>query len=150
MTAALYQHFWRECVFPTHHVVLVEQRVMHPSTITFTHKCTHTHSLEEEWEYKNRECFISTMLHANRLVQEANMLAHELNKETVFKVTLTVRHSVRSHSRSFGGDHPVIAGIRFVLSTSSKGTSRWLMSGTTRLRYVHLLSRPCVRAEKAA
>ena len=46
----------------------------------------------------------------------------------------------RSHSRSFGGGRPVIAGIRFVLSTSSRGTSRWLMSGTTRLRYVHLLS----------
>ena len=46
----------------------------------------------------------------------------------------------RSHSRSFSGDRPVIVGIRFVLSTSSRGTSRWLMSGTTRLRYVHLLS----------
>ena len=33
----------------------------------------------------------------------------------------------RSHSRSFSGDRPAIAGIRFVLSTS-------------RLRYVHLLS----------
>ena len=64
--------------------------------MTFPHKRTHTHtqSLEEEWEYKNRERLINTVLHANRLVQEANMLAHELNKETVFKVTLTVRHSV--------------------------------------------------------
>ena len=62
--------------------------------MTFPHKHTHTDSLEEEWEYKNRERLINTVLHANRLVQEANMLAHELNKETVFKVTLTVRHSV--------------------------------------------------------
>ena len=56
----------------------------------------------------------------------------------------------RSHSRSFSGDRLAIAGIRFVLITSSRGTSRWLISGTTRLRYVHLLSRPWVRAEKAA
>jgi len=51
-------------------------------------------SLEEEWEYKNRERLINTVLHANRLVQEANMLADELNKDTVFKVTLTVSNSM--------------------------------------------------------
>ena len=56
----------------------------------------------------------------------------------------------RSHSRLFGGGRPVIAGIRFVLSNSSRAPSKWLMFGTTWLMYVHLLSKPCVRAEKAA
>lgn len=65
----------------------------HAYTCTRTHACI-THSLEEEWEYKNRERLINTVLHANRLVQEANMLADELNKDTVFKVTLTVSNSM--------------------------------------------------------
>ena len=55
----------------------------------------------------------------------------------------------RSHSRLFDGCHPIIAGIRFVLSNSSRGTSKWLF-GIARLTYVHLLSKPCVRAVKAA
>ena len=68
----------------------------HMHTLTHTHiTCTtHTtsHSLEEEWEYKSRERLLNTVLHANRLVQEANMLAEELRKETIFKVTLTVNY----------------------------------------------------------
>ena len=57
----------------------------------------------------------------------------------------------KSHSRLFGGDHSVIAGSGLSLAHhQGDRTNRWLMSGTTRLRYVHLLSRPCIKAEKAA
>ena len=52
--------------------------------------------LEEEWEQKNRERLIKSVLQANRLVQEANMLADALHKDTVFKVTLTVPRSYLS------------------------------------------------------
>ena len=48
--------------------------------------------LEEEWEHRNRERLITTVLHANRKVQEANLLAEALHKDTVFKVTLTVSY----------------------------------------------------------
>lgn len=54
------------------------------------------HSLEEEWEHKNRERLIQSVLQANRLVQEANMLADELHKDTMFRVTLTVPKSFLS------------------------------------------------------
>ena len=53
-------------------------------------------SLEEEWEHKNRERLIQSLLQANRLVQEANMLADELHKDTMFRVTLTVPKSFLS------------------------------------------------------
>ena len=46
--------------------------------------------LEEEWEERNRERLIRVVVDANRLAQEANMLADALHKDTVFKVTLTV------------------------------------------------------------
>ena len=52
--------------------------------------------LEEEWEYKNRERLIKTVLTANRLVQEANLLADELHKDTLFRVTLAVPKSFLS------------------------------------------------------
>ena len=52
--------------------------------------------MEEEWEEKNRERLIKSVLQANRLVQEANMLAEALRKDTVFKVTLTVPRSYLS------------------------------------------------------
>ena len=52
--------------------------------------------LEEEWEHKNREGLIQSVLTANRLVQEANMLADELHKDTLFRVTLTVPKSFLS------------------------------------------------------
>lgn len=54
------------------------------------------YSLEEEWEHINRERLINTVLQANRLVQEANMLAEALHKDTLFKVTLTVPRSFLS------------------------------------------------------
>ncbi len=53
-------------------------------------------SIEEEWEEKNRGRLIKSVLHANRLVQEANLLAEALHKDTVFKVTLTVPRSFLS------------------------------------------------------
>lgn len=52
--------------------------------------------IEEEWEHKNRERLIKSVLTANRLVQEANMLADELHKDTLFRVTLTVPKSFLS------------------------------------------------------
>ena len=52
--------------------------------------------LEEEWEHKNRERVLKSALTANRLVQEANMLADELHKDTLFRVTLTVPKSFLS------------------------------------------------------
>ena len=52
--------------------------------------------MEEEWEHKNRERLIQSVLQANRLVQEANMLADELHKDTMFRVTLTVPKSFLS------------------------------------------------------
>ena len=52
--------------------------------------------MEEEWEAKNRERLIQSVLQANRLVQEANMLADELHKDTMFRVTLTVPRSFLS------------------------------------------------------
>ena len=52
--------------------------------------------LEEEWEAKNRERLIQSVLQANRLVQEANMLADELHNDTIFRVTLTVPRSLLS------------------------------------------------------
>ncbi len=45
---------------------------------------------------KNRERLKQSVLQANRLVQEANMLAEALHKDTVFKVTLTVPRSYLS------------------------------------------------------
>lgn len=44
----------------------------------------------------NRERLINTVIQANRLVQEANMLAEALHKDTLFKVTLTVPRSFLS------------------------------------------------------
>ena len=52
--------------------------------------------IEEEWEQKNRARLIKSVLQANRLVQEANMLAEALHKDTLFKVTLTVPRSFLS------------------------------------------------------
>ena len=52
--------------------------------------------LEEEWESKNLERLLKSVLTANRLVQEANMLADELHKDTLFRVTLTVPKSFLS------------------------------------------------------
>lgn len=49
-------------------------------------------SLEDEWEDQNRERLMNTVLLANQLVREANMLADALNKDTLFRVTLTVSH----------------------------------------------------------
>ncbi len=53
-------------------------------------------SLEEEWEHRNKERLINHVLKANRLVREANMLADELHKDALFKVTVTV--SIASQS----------------------------------------------------
>ena len=51
----------------------------------------HKHiTLEEEWEDQNRERLMNTVLLANQLVREANMLSEALNKDTLFRVTLTV------------------------------------------------------------
>lgn len=47
--------------------------------------------LEEEWEDQNRERLMNTVLLANQLVREANMLSEALHKDTLFRVTLTVR-----------------------------------------------------------
>ena len=47
-------------------------------------------SFEEEWEDQNRERLMNTVLLANQLVREANMLSEALHKDTLFKVTLTV------------------------------------------------------------
>ncbi len=55
-----------------------------------------------------------------------------------------------AHSRSLGGGCPVRAGNRSDLNDSSNGRSRFDMFGCTRLRNVHLLDIPWVRAEKAA
>ena len=66
---------------------------------------THTHCrLEEEWEDKNRERLINTVIQANRLVQEANMLAEALHKDTVFKVTLTVPRSFLSPRQTLNSE----------------------------------------------
>ena len=54
------------------------------------------HSLKEKWEQNNRERLIQSVLHANRLVQEANMLADELQKDTIFRVILAVPKSFLS------------------------------------------------------
>ena len=48
------------------------------------------HSLEDEWEDQNRERLMNTVLLANQLVREANMLSEALHKDTIFRVTLTV------------------------------------------------------------
>ncbi len=56
--------------------------------------------MEEEWEQKNRGRLIKSVLQANRLVQEANMLADALHKDTVFKVTLTVPRSFLSPTQN--------------------------------------------------
>lgn len=50
--------------------------------------------LEEEWEERNRERLLRVVVDANRLAQEANMLAEALHKDTVFKVTLTVGSAI--------------------------------------------------------
>ena len=47
-------------------------------------------TLEEEWEDQNRERLMNTVLLANQLVREANMLSEALHKDTLFRVTLTV------------------------------------------------------------
>lgn len=60
----------------------------------------HKHiTLEEEWEDQNRERLMNTVLLANQLVREANMLSEALNKDTLFRVTLTVscRYGDRCH-----------------------------------------------------
>lgn len=49
--------------------------------------------LEEEWEDQNRERLMNTVLLANQLVREANMLSEALHKDTHFRVTLTVSTS---------------------------------------------------------
>ena len=61
----------------------------------------HKHiTLEEEWEDQNRERLMNTVLLANQLVREANMLSEALNKDTLFRVTLTV--SCRYGDRCYG------------------------------------------------
>ena len=62
------------------------------------------YSLEEEWEQKNRERLLKSVLQANRLVQEANMLADELHKDTLFRVTLTVPKSFLSHRQTMDSE----------------------------------------------
>jgi hypothetical protein len=42
-----------------------------------------------------------TVLHANRKVREANLLAEALHKDTVFKVTLTVSYTFIGDSSPF-------------------------------------------------
>ena len=49
--------------------------------------------LEEEWEDQNRERLMNTVLLANQLVREANMLSEALHKDTHFRVALTVSTS---------------------------------------------------------
>ena len=56
--------------------------------------------MEEEWEQKNRGRLIKSVLQANRLVQEANMLAEALHKDTLFKVTLTVPRAFLSPTQN--------------------------------------------------
>lgn len=56
--------------------------------------------IEEEWELKNKDRLVKSVLQANRLVREANMLADALHKDTLFKVTLTVPRSFLSPTES--------------------------------------------------
>ena len=51
------------------------------------------------------------------------------------------------HSRSLGGGLPVRAVKRAERSASLSGLSWGPISGIVRLKYVHLLINPCVRAE---
>ena len=51
-------------------------------------------SLEEEWEDQNRERLMNTVLLANQLVREANMLSEALHRDTMFRVTLTVSDTI--------------------------------------------------------
>ena len=60
--------------------------------------------LEEEWEERNRERMMTTVIHANRLVQEANMLAEALHKDTLFRVTLTVPRSFLSPQQTLNSE----------------------------------------------
>ncbi|XP_019849545.1 PREDICTED: kinesin-like protein KIF13B [Amphimedon queenslandica] len=53
-------------------------------------------TLEEEWEDQNRERLMNTVLLANQLVREANMLSEALHKDTLFRVTLTIPKSFLS------------------------------------------------------
>ena len=46
--------------------------------------------MEQEWEDQNRERLMNTVLLANQLVREANMLSEALHRDTMFRVTLTV------------------------------------------------------------
>ena len=55
----------------------------------------------------------------------------------------------RKHSRSLGGGLPVSVGRSWERSRS-RDFIFWEMLGVVRLRYVHLLISPCVRAAKAA
>lgn len=66
------------------------------STPVLTAKHKLPRSLEEEWEDRNRERLLRLVVDANRLAQEANMLAEALHKDIVFKVTLTVPVSLLS------------------------------------------------------
>lgn len=71
---------------------------MTPSSCHMT--CSVPSRIEEEWEQKNRGRLIKSVLQANRLVQEANMLADALHKDTLFKVTLTVPRSFLSPTQN--------------------------------------------------
>ena len=53
----------------------------------------------------------------------------------------------RSRSVSFGALWPVRAGRNLCLIASSNGFKRLPISGVVLARYVHLLVRPCVKAE---
>lgn len=53
--------------------------------------CVLWYRLVEEWEDQNSERLMHTVLVANQLVREANMLSEALHKDTLFRVTLTVR-----------------------------------------------------------
>ena len=54
----------------------------------------------------------------------------------------------REHSRSLGGGLPVSVG-RSWERNRTRGFIFWEMLGVVRLRYVHLLINPCVRAVRA-
>ena len=56
----------------------------------------------------------------------------------------------KSRSESLGEGLPVRAGMKWNLRVSSRGWKRWPVDGMVRVRKVHLLTKPCVKAACAA
>ena len=62
------------------------------------------------------------MLQANRLVQEANLLAEALHKDTLFKVTLTVPRSFLSPIRSVDASEETTNEVAIRVLHKQRGT----------------------------